>query len=150
MAGTTRRTVLMGVGAAGMSAAAAACGGEDSGSAEPSPEPSPSAAAPTSAVGGEPSGDVLAKLSDVPVGGGIVLAEQKVVLTRPAEAEIKAFSAVCTHRGCTLAEVKDGTINCGCHGSKFSSQDGAVRTGPATKPLSTVEVKVDGDRVFRV
>lgn len=146
MAGTTRRTVLMGAGAAGMSAAVAACGGEDSGSVEPSP----SVAVPTSAADGEPSGDALAKLSDVPVGGGIVLAEQKVVLTRPAEAEIKAFSAVCTHRGCTLAEVKDGTINCGCHGSKFSSRDGAVRNGPATKPLSTVEVKVDGDQVFRV
>jgi Rieske Fe-S protein len=137
----------MGVGAAGVSAAVAACGGEESGSAERPPDTSAPAASPTS--GGEGAGEVLAMVSDVPVGGGVVLAEHKVVLTRPSEAEVKAFSAVCTHRGCTLAEVKGGTINCGCHGSKFSPQDGSVRNGPATRPLPTVEVKVDGDQVFR-
>lgn len=146
MTWTTRRSVLMGVGAAGVSAAVAACGGEESGSAERGVRTSAPAASPT---GGEQSAGALAKVSDVPVAGGVVLAEQKVVLTQPTEGEIKAFSAVCTHRGCTLADVKDGSINCGCHGSRFSPQDGSVRHGPATRPLPSVRVKVDGEDIFR-
>jgi len=143
MAGTTRRTVLMGVGAAGVSAAVVGCGGQDTGSPEPTAVTSAPATSPTQTGGAR----ALAKVSDVPVGGGVVLADQKVVLTQPTEGDIKAFSAVCTHRGCTLADVADGTINCGCHGSKFSPQDGAVRNGPATKPLPSVAVKVEGDQI---
>lgn len=144
MAGTTRRTVLMGVGAAGVSAAVIGCGGEESGSSEPATGTSAPATSAT-----EPGGasGALAKVADVPVGGGVVLAAQKVVLTQPTQGDIKAFSAVCTHRGCTLADVADGTINCGCHGSKFSPQDGSVRNGPATKPLPSVAVKVEGDQI---
>jgi Rieske Fe-S protein len=134
----------MGVGAAGVSAAVVGCGGEESGSPERTSATSAPAASPNNS--GDASG-TLAKVSDVPVGGGVVLADQKVVLTQPTEGEIKAFSAVCTHRGCTLAEVADGTINCGCHGSRFSSQDGSVRNGPATRPLPTVAVTVEGDRI---
>lgn len=143
MTAATRRTVLMGVGAVGVSAAVAACGGEEP--ARQAEDKATSAADPT--TGGESAG-ALAKLSDVPVGGGVVLADQKVVLTQPAKGEIKAYSAVCTHRGCTLANVADGTINCGCHGSKFSPEDGSVRNGPATRSLPAVSVKVEGDDIL--
>ena len=47
---------------------------------------------------------------------------------------------MCTHRGCLVATVADGTINCTCHGSKFSIDDGSVVNGPATSPLGTVAV----------
>jgi len=46
-----------------------------------------------------------------------------------------------------VTAVKDGTINCTCHGSKFSIEDGSVATGPATKPLAKVEVTVEGDEI---
>jgi Rieske Fe-S protein len=47
--------------------------------------------------------------------------------------------------GCTVAEVRDGTIHCGCHGSQFSIADGSVRGGPAQQPLSPLSVEVVGD-----
>ena len=48
--------------------------------------------------------------------------------------------------GCHLTEVRDGTINCPCHGSKFHL-DGAVAHGPAFIPLLCRPVHVEGDDV---
>ena len=81
----------------------------------------------------------------IPVGGGKVLAAQKVVVTQPASGEFKAFSAVCTHQACLVADVSDGTINCACHGSKYSITDGSVVNPPAPKPLPPKTIKVEGD-----
>src|SRR5438445_330336 len=69
--------------------------------------------------------------ADVPVGGGKVFADKQVVVTQPAQGTFAAFSAVCTHQGCTVDSVANGTINCPCHGSKFKIADGSVATGPA-------------------
>ncbi len=93
----------------------------------------------------EPStkaGEKLGSASDVPVGGGMIYADQKVVVTQPTEGTFQGFSAICTHQGCPVSNVEDGTINCTCHGSKFSIQDGSVETGPATSPLGRVQVTV--------
>ena len=80
------------------------------------------------------------------IGGGVILTDQKIVITQPTEGEFKAFTAVCTHQMCMVAGV-DETINCTCHGSKFSITDGSVVTGPATKPLEELKVTVTGGRV---
>ena len=143
MAVARRRTVLLGAGAAGVSAAVAACGGDDGDTSGAEKTSAPPAESPTE------EGGALASLSDVPEGGGIVLGDQKVVLTQPTEGEIKGFSSVCTHKGCKLASVKDGTINCDCHGSKFDMADGSVKHGPATTPLPEVKVKLEGDEILR-
>ncbi|MGH3712628.1 MAG: Rieske (2Fe-2S) protein [Micromonosporaceae bacterium] len=140
-----RRTIL--TGAVGVSSAlAAGCGGGEAppyGGGTPTiPETSPTEAAD--------GGVALAKVADVPVGGGLVLAAEKVVLTQPVEGTIKGFSSICTHHGCTLADVDHGTINCGCHGSKFDPATGAVRHGPATTGLPEVEVRVEGGEISRV
>ncbi|MFB7293483.1 Rieske (2Fe-2S) protein, partial [Actinacidiphila glaucinigra] len=88
-------------------------------SAPPASEPA-SAPATASATTSPPSqGEVLVKAADVPVGGGTVIADKKVVVTQPTAGEFKAFSAVCTHEGCLVNTVSDGTINCPCHGSKI-------------------------------
>ena len=55
-------------------------------------------------------------------------------MTQPTEGDFKAFSAVCTHQGCVVAKIEGEDIECTCHGSKFSIEDGSVVTGPATKP----------------
>jgi Rieske Fe-S protein len=55
---------------------------------------------------------------------------------------VKAFSVACTHQGCAVSEVADGTIICACHGSKFRVADGSVANGPATTPLQEVNVNV--------
>ena len=70
-----------------------------------------------------------------------------VVLTQPTDGTFVAFSATCTHQGCTVSSVEGGTINCSCHGSKFDVADGSVRGGPAPRPLPKRAVKKDGDAI---
>ncbi|KAA1429237.1 ubiquinol-cytochrome c reductase iron-sulfur subunit [Nocardioides antri] len=126
----------------------AACGddGSDSGSDPATSDP----ASPTSADGkpsaseSAPAGEGIAT-SEVPVGGGIIA--DQVVITQPTEGEFKAFTAVCTHQQCLVGDVSGGTINCPCHGSQFSIEDGSVTAGPAPSPLDTVGLSVDGGRI---
>lgn len=92
------------------------------------------------------AGAVLGVAKDVPVGGGVVFRAAKIVVTQPVAGQFAAFSAVCTHQGCVVAEVTDGTINCDCHGSRFAL-DGSVANGPATKPLPARAVRVSGDQI---
>lgn len=98
----------------------------------------------TTTKGGTASADAIAKTADVPVGSGVIVGE--IVITQPAAGDYKGFSATCTHAGCTLNEVIDGTIVCPCHGSKFNL-DGSVANGPATKPLTSEAVSVQGDSI---
>ena len=136
--GMNRRRALTGMAAAGIGAPLlAACGGDDGGS---------TATEPGDSAGGG-SGDALGATSDVPVGGGTVFADQEVVVTQPTEGDFKAFTAICTHQGCTVGKVADNTILCPCHGSAFSAEDGSVTNGPATEPLDAVEISVDGDQI---
>ncbi len=72
----------------------------------------------------------LAATADVPVGGGVILADPALVITQPTAGDFKAFSSICTHQGCAVAEVTANEIVCPCHGSKFSATDGSVLTGP--------------------
>ncbi len=69
------------------------------------------------------------------------------MVTQPAAGEFKAFSSKCTHMGCAVSSVSDGTINCPCHGSKFDVATGAVKTGPATTPLPATAITVEGDSI---
>jgi Rieske Fe-S protein len=98
--------------------------------------------------GGPAQGAALARTSDIPVGGGTVLAEQDVVVTQPAAGEFRAFSATCTHQGCPVTEVDDGTINCNCHGSKFAVADGSVVDGPAETGLPERRITVSGSEIL--
>lgn len=97
----------------------------------------------------ESTGDTpLAKLSEVPDGGGIVVEEANVVIVRDGE-DIHAFSAICTHQGCIVSSVEDGSITCPCHGSVFDAGTGEPTQGPATRPLTTVAVQVQGEEIVR-
>ncbi|MGV0850898.1 QcrA and Rieske domain-containing protein [Mycolicibacterium phlei] len=93
------------------------------------------------------AGDTVAltRTADVPVGGGVILGD--VVVTQPTAGDFQAFSATCTHAGCTVNEIIDGTIACPCHGSRFRL-DGSVANGPATKPLGVKKISVDGEDIF--
>jgi Rieske Fe-S protein len=155
----TRRTVFAAAGGAGLAAVLTACG-SDSGSESadgapssqaaasgtPSQAPSDSGTASASSPAGS-GGAPLGKTADIPVGGGKVFADRKVVVTQPTAGDFKGFSAVCPHQGCLVADVSDGTINCRCHGSKFRAADGSVAHGPATSPLPPQSVAVSGDTV---
>ena len=136
-----RRTVLAAGGIVAVGAAVAACGGSGDTAAT---------SAGTGAGAGDGSGaagGAVAQAADIPVGGGIILSEQAVVITQPAEGEVKAFTAVCPHQGCLVSEVVDNEIVCACHGSRFSAVDGAVIAGPAQQGLEPAGVAVEGGSV---
>ncbi|MEV5017449.1 Rieske (2Fe-2S) protein [Streptomyces sp. NPDC053780] len=147
-AGPARRTVVAAAGAAGLTAVLAACGGSDEDAS--SDTGSASSGSPSAEAGGGEdagAGAALAATADIPEGGGMVFADQKVVVTQPSAGEFKAFSATCTHQGCAVKSVSDGVINCPCHNSNFSITDGSVQSGPALKPLPAVQITVSGDSI---
>src|SRR6516164_6926396 len=138
---SSRRTVLACAGAA-CATVLAGCSRYNSnngGVAGSQPAPASTSAAPAA----------LASTSDVPVGGGKILAAQKIVLTQPQSGEFHGFSAVCTHAGCIVGTVSGGTINCPCHGSRFSITNGSVVNGPAPSPLPPVGIKVQGTSIVQ-
>jgi Rieske Fe-S protein len=155
MTETSRRTVLAGAGAV-CAAALAGCstynsnsGGVDAPQGAQSTESSSAPAASGSGAGSGGGGAaVLAKTSDVPVGGGTILADKKIVITQPQSGTFHAFTAVCTHAGCTVGSVSSGTINCPCHGSRFNISNGSVVNGPAASPLAPVNIKVQGTSIL--
>ena len=89
--------------------------------------------------------NAIAKTADVPVGSGVIVDE--VVVTQPTAGVFKGFSTTCTHAGCAVNKIADGTIDCPCHGSKFSIEDGSPQACPATEPLGEVDVTVEGGQI---
>ncbi|TVZ00355.1 Rieske (2Fe-2S) protein [Trebonia kvetii] len=149
----TRRGVLAGVGLVGLAGAITACGGGSSSSQAGGAGTTQAASASTPAAGssvseGGGAADALTTTSDIPVGSGKIFTSQQVVVTQPVSGEFKAFSAVCTHMGCIVNQVSDGTIDCPCHGSQYSIKTGDVVGGPAPKPLPAKQIKVTGDSIF--
>src|SRR5699024_5676356 len=67
-----------------------------------------------------PTAPASVPTSQVPVGGGTILADAPYVVTQPSAGEYKAFSQICTHQRCPVQKIQDGDILCLCHGSKFS------------------------------
>ncbi|GGU30749.1 Rieske (2Fe-2S) protein [Nocardioides albus] len=136
----TRRKVVTGtaVSAVGVPLLAA-CGSDDSDTGTDGG---------SSGDSGSGGGGPLVATSEVPVGGGVIIADRKLVATQPTEGTFKVFSAVCPHQGCAVTKVTDGTIDCPCHGSRFSIEDGSATQGPAEDPLDEVAFEVaDGEIV---
>lgn len=127
----TRRTTFQGMAALGAALVLAGCGGESNPS-QPQTE----------------SGEVLAGVDEVPVGGGVVLEGKGIVITQPTEGEFKAFSSTCTHQQATVGPVDEGGIHCSRHGSVFDTSDGSVTGGPASSALPQVEITVDGGNIL--
>jgi Rieske Fe-S protein len=138
----TRRTLLCcgaALAAGGAAVAVTGCGSSASSSDSGSGGKSGGSAAPVT----------VGAVADVPVGGGKVYREEKIVITQPTAGEYRAFSAKCTHAGCVVDEIKDGTVNCPCHYSKFAVADGSVKDGPAPSPLPAYQVALK-DGAFQV
>ena len=159
----SRRAVLAGAGAT-CAALLAGCSTYDANNGGLTGPPPTSGAPATSGVSvpgdgvtsgatsGASSGAPAAALtstSAVPDGGGTIIGGKNIVITQPEAGTFKAFTAVCTHQGCIVNSVSGGTINCPCHGSKFSIKDGSVVSGPATSPLAAVAIKVDGTSIVQ-
>jgi Rieske Fe-S protein len=142
-----RRTVLVaGAGAALGMTALAACGSDDSGG--PVSAAGSSAAGPSSSGGAAASG-ALAKVADIPVGGAVSATDaagKPVIVSQPTAGKVVAFSAICTHMGCTVAPA-DSILKCPCHGSTYDLATGDNTGGPAPKPLTEIPVRVKGGEV---
>jgi nitrite reductase/ring-hydroxylating ferredoxin subunit len=133
----TRRTLIIRGGLSALALGAlSSCTNYGSGAA-------PSQAGPSSAAAGA---GVTTTKADIPVGSGKIFAEAQTVITQPKSGQFKAFTAICTHQQCTVANVTT-TINCNCHGSKFNITDGSVVNGPAQLPLAAKKLTARGDKL---
>ncbi len=159
-----RLAAALGVGAA--SASVAACGGSSSGgssgnSGGNSGGGSNGQAKNQASSGGNskdqaksqaPSGGAaVAKESEVAVGSAVKFKDggKDAVLVHLEDGDFVAYSAVCTHAGCTVA-YKNAQLACPCHGSIFDPANGAeVVSGPAQTPLTEIPVEVRNGEVLR-
>ena len=149
----SRRIIFQGLSALGVAAVLAGCGGDESrqppasgkSASDDSPSPSkPSKSGPGNQLQDPKLADALATVDEIPVGGGIILTDDRIVITQPSRGEFRAFSAVCTHQGQIVGEVDDNTITCTFHGSQYDAATGDVTTGPAATGLDPVKIHVKG------
>jgi cytochrome b6-f complex iron-sulfur subunit len=130
----TRRTLLVAAAGTAGAAALAGCAKSSKGGASAA---TTAAAAP------------IAKLSDVAVGESISAAvgSKPILIAQPTAGKVVAFSAICTHQGCTVAPAGK-QFHCPCHGSVYDAATGAVITGPAPLPLPPFAVHVAGGEIL--
>ncbi|MEN2741904.1 Rieske (2Fe-2S) protein [Microbacterium sp. X-17] len=133
----TRRTLVQigGVSAAGAGALLlAACTPQGSGA--------------SSGDGSGSGGSATVALSSIPVGGAVSaqLGSTPIVVSQPSAGSVVAFSAVCTHAGCTVAP-QGKEFDCPCHGSRFDAATGDVINGPASTPLTKLTATVSAGKV---
>ena len=143
----SRRTVL--AGACGTCAAAlAGCATYTTGRPAPTELPPGTVGGlPGDAPAGGAGSEVLTETADIPVGSGKVFADTDVVITQPTEGNFVAFSATCTHQGCTVSTITADTVDCPCHGSKFALADGSVVNGPAKTALPAKKITVENGQI---
>jgi nitrite reductase/ring-hydroxylating ferredoxin subunit len=147
-----RRTLLRAAAAtaAATGAVLAGCGGDDGDGGDGGSAGTRGPATPTAAL----PGGALARAADVPVGGGVIVGGGQVVVAQPADGVFKAYDARCPHMGIAVnppgADGTPGEILCPGHRARFKAADGSVLNGPATRALSGIPVKVDGDYVVRI
>jgi Rieske Fe-S protein len=69
-------------------------------------------------------------------GQGIVLEDKKMAAYKDHKGELRTYSAICTHLGCTVTwNNSEKSFDCPCHGSRFSAASGNVINGPANFEL---------------
>ncbi|WP_345386165.1 Rieske (2Fe-2S) protein [Nonomuraea salmonea] len=98
----------------------------------------------------EPPGEGAGQDGGRAGGRGKLIEDLKVVVTQPEPGVFKAFSSLCTHKGCQVGTPKDNVIRCACHGSEFTADTGKATKGPATGSLPSFPVKVEGDGIVIV
>jgi Rieske Fe-S protein len=140
----TRRAVL-GAGAAGSGAVLLAACGSGGSAADSSGAKGGSGDKGGASVA---AGTSLAKLSDIPVGQAVSAKEggNPIVVAQPTKGTAAAFSAICTHMGCTVKPAGK-ELHCPCHGSRYDASTGKVLHGPAPKPLPKIPVHVENGEV---
>lgn len=158
-----RRTVMTtGVGVAGVAAATAFLAGTTAAVGRANDQTSAPPAAPP-APGGQPaahgpkksapSGSAIVAASSLAVGTGKPFVDPKTRrpawLVHVAPNQFAAFSAVCTHAGCTVNfDPSSEHFVCPCHGGTYDAKTGRVLGGPPFSPLPSIPVQVRNGEVY--
>lgn len=100
------------------------------------------------------SSNAIAKVSDIAIGTSINIVDNfgaPAIIFR-TKSGVYAYSAVCTHQGCTVEFDKNSKhLMCPCHGAEFDPANSAkVLAGPTNTPLPKVKILVKGDEIFLV
>jgi nitrite reductase/ring-hydroxylating ferredoxin subunit len=90
---------------------------------------------------------IVAAASDIPVGGGKVYPDKRIVVARPSANMYRGYRADCTYKPCALSTLQDGLVVCPCHGCRYALADGSPRKGPATRPLTEALITVDAGMI---
>jgi thiosulfate dehydrogenase [quinone] large subunit len=129
-------------GAEGSGSKAAGGGGD----AAAQPKASGGSSVPANAV-------ELASGSELPAGAGADYTDpvsgEPDILIRASDGSLTAFSAVCTHAGCTV-EYGNGVIYCPCHGGEYDPNTGAVIAGPPPAGLEPKKVIESGGKLYAI
>ncbi len=90
----------------------------------------------------------IVKLAALKVGAtkNFALANGAPAILFRTETGVFAYSAICTHQGCTVSYTPSSkTLKCPCHGSEFDPFKSAnIVAGPAASKLPSIKVSVDG------
>jgi nitrite reductase/ring-hydroxylating ferredoxin subunit/uncharacterized membrane protein YphA (DoxX/SURF4 family) len=98
------------------------------------------------------SSQAIAKVSDISIGKAIHIKDAQGApgYIFRTKAGVFAYSAICTHQGCTVNFNSDNShFQCPCHGAEFDPANGAkVLAGPAPSPLTKIKISVQGNNIF--
>lgn len=93
----------------------------------------------------------VGKASDFPPGSvkGVTLKGTRVLVAN-IDGKFFSINSVCTHLGGPLEKgsLNGDVITCPWHGSKFDVKNGAVVSGPASKPEPSHKVTLEGESIL--
>jgi len=95
----------------------------------------------------------IVKASKFPVGSSqkFVAASGAPAYLFRTKSGVFAYSAICTHQGCTVDYLKAGKkLICPCHSGSFDPFDsGKVVAGPPERPLDKISVSIKNDWIVQ-
>ena len=149
-----RRNILK-VGILGLiSVVITACTKAMNGSATPVEVDSATNTSADSVTENSTKGTAIAQLANLKVGEGFNFTANDgtgAILFKTKDEKVYALSRICTHQGCSVDfDLAQNKLICPCHGATYETVDGNVISGPTTKNLKKINVKIDGDNIVEV
>lgn len=97
----------------------------------------------------------IASLSALPAGSVVAFdfpgEHDPCLLIRAPSGQLVAYSQQCTHLSCAVVpRLAEGVLHCPCHEGYFDLLTGNNIAGPPPRPLSKIDLEVDGDDVYAI